>query len=271
MTFEARDLSIEDGAPILLAVFALGGKTWRFARVDEPLELAGQTYLPMAMSESNIRSSTELVRNAIKLTVPWDHPIAELWRRSPPVGTIGVILKELHRGDTETSNAWQGHVAGVTGTYRASAEIQLAPGIVALKNTGLRRPWQINCPHVLYHPSTCRVDPEDWKGEGTIATKVGLDVTAAVFGDYPTGTLAAGFFRWTDSEGVTDWRYITSHSGNTVRMSMSAPHLEVDQEIQVFPGCNRTTSRCIEFNNLPNYGGIPYFARQNPFDGSPIF
>lgn len=102
-----------------------------------------------------------------------------------------------------------------------------------------------------------------------LATASGLVLTSP---DFDNGMqFNGGFIEWTDDEGVTDWRAIVSHIGNTVRMMTHAPRLEPGMVVTAVEGCNRTIARCGELDNTANYGGIPYFINKNPFGGNPIF
>ncbi|MDG4870579.1 phage BR0599 family protein, partial [Guyparkeria sp. 1SP6A2] len=47
--------------------------------------------------------------------------------------------------------------------------------------------------------------------------------------------------------------------------------LEVGQEIEVYPGCDRTAATCnAKFNNLLNYGGFDFIPPKGPFEGTSI-
>lgn len=273
MTYDARDLSSEDGAPIMLVVFAIGAKTWRFAQSDRVVTLDGHDYLPVPMNIGEVRQSGDVPRNDLTIKVPFNFPIANLWRVSPPTGTVVAIVKEVHQGDTDIVTSWLGHVGNVSWPTASSAEIRLTPGIVAMNSTGLRRLWQRGCPHVVYQvgDGLCNLDREAFREPGTVTSNVGLTLQAAVFGLVAAGEYNGGYIEWTDADGVTDWRFIVSHTGTTVELNAQAPLLEVADSFDAFVGCNRTLTRCDQLGNSPNYGGIPHFATRNPFDGQPVY
>lgn len=344
MTHDAREASSEDGAPLLLATFALGEKVWRFARADQDVPHDGNTYLavPGGMEPTRFRDSSETQKNDVKLTVDRHHPIAELWRISPPTGIVAVLLVEIHDGEPEGANSWLGHVSNVSWVGEARAEITLSPGALAMRTNGLRRLWQKGCPHVLYGPK-CRLSRIGEPVAATLSAVDGAELEAAEFtgaGDLAGGrieweddgavahqarivthagdtiTLAAadpslvvaravtvypvlhqvqatiqtitgltikaaalangmkfngGFIEWTDAEGITDWRAIVGHDGDTVTLMTHAPRLEVGMVVTAVEGCDRTIARCAELDNSDNFGGIPYFMTKNPFGNDPIF
>lgn len=352
MTHDTRELSTEDGAPILLATFALGEKVWRFARADQDVTYAGNTYqaLPGGMEPTRFRDSSEVQKSNVTLTVDRHHPIAELWRVSPPAGIVAVVLVEFHEGEEDGAISWLGHVSNVGWVGEARAEITLSPGALAMRTNGLRRLWQKNCPHVLYGPS-CRLSRVGEPAPAELSAVDGAQLTAAGFvGDFDLAggriewvelvevegeepqeihhrariqthsggviTLAApapslavggavtvfpvlhqveatlevvaglvlsapqlangmkfngGFIEWTDAEGITDWRAIVWHSGDTVTLMTHAPRLEPGMVVTAVEGCDRTLARCAELENTDNYGGIPYFIGKNPFSGDPVY
>jgi uncharacterized phage protein (TIGR02218 family) len=153
----------------------------------------------------------------------------------------------------------------------ASSELSLAPGVMAMRATGLRRMYQRNCPHVTFGPA-CGLDAELFKAAGVVLANSGLTVQAAVFGLQAPPWYRGGFIRWTTADGITEHRFITGHSGDTVTLMTPATRLAVDDAFDAFPGDDHTIGTCAgKFNNAPNYGGLPYFATRNPFDGDPLF
>jgi uncharacterized phage protein (TIGR02218 family) len=233
--------------------------------------LGADTYTQAAIKAGNIRQSGDLVRNDLKLTVPWDFPIAELWRLSPPSTTMAVILKEVHAGDGEIVQSWTGHVSNVSWPSPAEAELMLSPGVVAMRSTGLRMAYQRSCPHVTFG-AACGVDKVLFRAAGTVLANAGVTVQAAVFALQADGYYNGGFIEWTDADGITTHRFITAHVGNTVTLMTPAVLLAVNDAFDAFPGDDHTLATCAgKFNNAPNYGGIPYFTQRNPFDGNPVY
>lgn len=270
MTFDAREDSAEDGDPILLVTFMLGGKIWRQVRGDQPYTYNGNTYdpVPGGIDPSAIQDSGETAKNDIKLTVDRLHPIAELWRVSPPTAVLAVTLVEIHDGDPENAVAWLGHVANVGWVGEARADITLTPGTMALKTNGLRRLWCKNCTHALYGDA-CGLDRAEHSVAATVATIEGNVLTADELANGMKFT--GGYIAWTDADGVTDYRFISAHNGTTLELMTGAVRLAVGDSITAFEGCDHTLRRCDELGNVSRYGGIPYFLGKNPFDNNPVY
>ncbi len=271
MTFNARELSVSDGAPIQLFIFTLGGKTWRYCRYDKKLNVEGFDFEPLPIQSGKIRQSNDVKRMGMTITVPRDFPIAEIWRVSPASGTILCFIKDMHLDETETRAVWAGHVSNVTWPSEATVQILLEPGIVALHATGLRRVYQKNCPHVLYG-SACKVAFAAHRVSATLNFVSGVTIKSAAFAAQVNGWWNGGFIQWLDSAGITEWRWVTSHVGDTLTLNIQAPQLISGSVIDVHPGCDHTIAVCVsKFNNAPNYGGMPYMTTKNPFAGDPIF
>lgn len=268
MTFEARELSIESGQPVLLAEFTLAGNIWRFGRADQDVTHGGNLYTGIPMKISEIVDSGEVGKNDVKLQVPRGNPIAEMWRVSPPSKTVGAVLIEIHAGETDEQIAWMGHVANVNWPDSTSAQIVLQSGILALEANGLRRLYQRGCPHVFGGPQ-CKKDLAAVTHAATITAAAGNGVTSP---DFATGgPLAGGFLRWVNSIGVTDYRFVMSHGGSSVRIMTTSPDLVPGLVVDAVEGCNHTPVRCDQLGNIENYGGLPHFMKKNPFSGDPVF
>lgn len=268
MTFDARELSLETGKPVFLSEFTLGGRIWRHARADEDVMLGEVLYTGIPMKTTDIVDSGEIGKNEVRLEVPRSHPIAELWRISPPAMTVGAVLKEIHYGEIEEQVAWLGHVANVSWPNQEKAQISLQSGILALEANGLRRMFQRPCTHVFGGPK-CRKDLAEVTHMATLSSIAGTTLKSPQFAT--SGSLAGGFIRWTDANGVTDYKFILEHGGDTIRLMTTVPFLSVGMEVAAVEGCDHTPARCAALNNMVNFGGLPHFMKKNPFDGNPVY
>lgn len=272
MTFEARELSEELGAPVLLVTFMLGAKVWRFVRADQDVTHAGDAYTAPAggIEPGRIQESGEVRKNDLSLAVARSFPIAELWRVAPPTETVAVTLVEIHQDETDDATAWLGHVSNVSWDADGKATLTLTPGTMAIRSNGLRRLWQRGCPHVLYGPM-CQLLKADHQVAATLTEVTGTTVQAAAFAT--GGKYAGGYIEWTDAEGVTDRRFILTHTAgsDTATLLGTAAALTPGLVVQAFEGCEHTLTRCDELGNTDHYGGVPYFLGKNPFDGNPVY
>lgn len=279
MSFGGIERTIEDGKPVLLTEFTIGGQIWRFAKADDLIVHHGNDYLPMPIKVGNgVVDSGEIGKNEVRLEVPIRHPIADMWRISPPNGRVGAILKEIHYGDDDDdeSFAWMGHVANVSWPNAAKAEISLQSGIVAMETNGLRRLYQRTCPH-LFGGAGCFFNlapvTHEISGGGDYSVQDGG--TRISHGDFLGLPLEGGYLRYTNTLGFEDWRFIVKRDGTEITLMTPIAFLPEDindaPTLYAVEGCDHTPKRCDGLGNMINYGGIPYFQRKNPFDGSPVY
>src|SRR5688572_3840577 len=117
MTYDARETSAAAGAPVELYTFARGTTLWRFTSADRDQEPPdGETYLAAVIKRPAIEQGSEMNRSGLKLTVPRDFPIAELYRVSPPSDVVAMTLRRFHRADAEVAVLWTGRVVNVAWT-----------------------------------------------------------------------------------------------------------------------------------------------------------
>lgn len=237
MTYDSAELSREDGAPVLLVTFALGEKLWRFVRGDEDRMHDGNLYIapPGGIEPSNIRESSEVAKNDVKLVVDRSHPIAELWRLSPPTAVVAVMLVEIHDGQDGDAVSWLGHVSNVSWIGEARAEISLSPGALAMRTNGLRRLWQKGCPHVLYGPK-CRLSRWGAAVDAELGMVDGPELTAAAFA--ADHDLAGGRLTWLEGSTAREAR-ILEHDGATITLAAGDASLEAGLAVQVFPSLHQ--------------------------------
>jgi len=271
MTYDARERSREDGRPVELYTFARGTTVWRFTSADRDQVVGGDTYLAHVIQRNSIEQGSEMNRSALKLTVPRDFPIAELYRIAPPGDVVAVTLRRFHAGDGELATLWVGRVVNIAWSADASqATITNEPIYTSLRRNGLRRIYGRMCPHVLYGPA-CRASPAAFGVAGTVTTLGPASATAAEWGALPIGHFDGGYLEWPEGGGI-ERRFIVAHTGGTLTLDRRAPGLAAGAVATAFPGCEHTLAVCHDkFANSNNYGGQPFIPQKNPFGGDPIY
>lgn len=275
MTYQSREISVQDAAPVEVYEFARNDVVWRYTSAEQDFAVDSDEYYTTAnIRRSAIESNMEQARNALKLTVPRTFPIALLFRDSPPTDVISVTVRRFHRGEQEDIEniavIWIGRVLGVT-FNGPTAELGCEPVSFSLKRQGLRRLYQKPCPHVLYDQSTCKVVKESFAHNTSMIVINGVTVQVASLAALP---YAGGFIQYEDEDGNFERRFIRSFSGTTLTINYPFYGIEGSDGtlVTVFPGCDHTTSTCdTVYDNILNYGGFPFFTTKNPFDGSHIY
>lgn len=273
MTFDGREQSFNEGRPYNAALFACGSYALRVCAADSAQTAGGHTWDPWPITFPAIVQANEINRNDLRLTVGATFPIAQLWLAAPPAATMLCILYDAHFGESEMRESWTGHVANVSFSGGARAEIVLASGLNAMKGAGLHRVVQRHCGHGLYTPD-CGITLGDFATAATVTAIGGDWVEATEFAAHPDGWFNGGLLRWTDSEGIPDYRMVKSHVGNHLTLAWPVGRLAVSAAVTADAGCDFTPTTCGDkFDNLQNYGGLWHFRPKNPFDGlqAPIY
>lgn len=281
--FETFELSRQDGAPIELYEFAIGDCVfWRYTSSRKQVTFQGETWEPEPIKRSRIQAATDQARNGLSITVPRNNEVADQFREAPPENIITLKIYGLHRNDSDSIVLWMGRVLNAKWTETSTAELRCEPISFSMGRFGLRRLYQLNCPHVLYGPQ-CGLNKADFAHITTVTDVSGATLTVDT---QVTTTYPGGFIEWAfgnplpidEKEGElpcdVDRRFITGHDEDTKTFTLQRPFsgIEVGHEIALYPGCAHNMDACLTvFDNLLNYGGMPYMPINNPFSGSPIF
>lgn len=269
MTYDIRERSVQDGAPVELYEFARNAKIWRYTSSEQDIADSSETWVSVPITRTAVEVNTESARNAIKLTVPRNFEVADLFRISPPTDIIAVTVRRYHRGEEEDiAVIWIGRVLNVS-FEGARAIMTCEPVSASLKRQGLRRLYQKQCPHPLYGPG-CEVDKTAHDHLTTITGIDGVSVTVASLLSKP---YAGGFIEIEDADGNFERRFIRSFSGTTLVLNFPlGPGVGESDAVIVYPGCDHTMQTCNDvYANILNYGGMPFVPQKNPFDGTPIY
>lgn len=275
MTFDSRERSDDQGAPIELYEFVRATTRYYYTSTDRDVVVSGNTYKSATITRGAIEASTDVDRAAMRLSVPRTLDVAGLFVVSPPSDPVGVVISAYHDGDGEVVVNWQGVV--VAADFRGVlVDLVCSPAHLAMRRVGLRRVYSRTCTHVLYGggDGRCNVNKEAYKVTGTVVsvTSNGLVFTVNEFGAYAANHFAGGYIEFAPVTGAIDRRFIVSHSGTSVTLAQPATALVAGMSVSAFPGCDHTLATChTKFNNVANYGGQPWIPSKNPFGGDPVF
>lgn len=270
MSFDARETSIAGGQPIRLYEFQRGVLRWRYTSADREIEYQTQSFSAVAISDDGIRQG-ESGADALKITVPWDLPVARLFRSVPPSAEIDVIVRDLHYGESEGKIRFHGTIDSVRHPSPAIAEILCQPLDASLEQPGLRLGWERACPYSLYDHN-CGVNPSTFGVEAILTTVTPVLVSAGAFDALADGYFAGGFVEWSIGSGEVERRAVETHVGEQLTLMGGTDGIVAGQAITAYPGCPRTIAICdSRFSNKDNYGGIPHLPGKSPFTGDPIF
>lgn len=277
MTYSSREISNDAGQPVFLYEFRYDTTYWRYTNVDQPLTFfEGDpydevTYLPVAISDGGFKQGGS-DQNDLTVSLPANLPVAEMYKNTKPSGKLWLTIRAWHYGeaDTEQQIQWLGTVTNVILADRATATVSCRSIAGTYDRNGLRLVWQRTCPHVLYGIG-CYVDKTAHEYPREIATINGTNFTCTSHAEPEEGSFSGGFLEWIDGNGNLQARAIETQTGNDFLVFGTTAGLEVGMDVTLYPGCDRSTTVCKLFNNLPNYGGFPHLPGKSPFDGTPVF
>jgi uncharacterized phage protein (TIGR02218 family) len=140
----------------------------------------------------------------------------------------------------------------------------------SMQRVGLRRSYQLNCPHRLYGPS-CGVSATAMQVLSAVTSVAGNVVNTTGLGGAPDGYFNGGYVTWSENSSL-QYRMIISSTTSALVLPRPPLRLLAGQEITAFPGCQHIVDDCTtKFANLPRYGGFPHRPSKNPFGGTTLF
>lgn len=278
MSFLAQEQGVETAAPVELYEINYGAQTWYLVSGDAPYTdpLTLRLYEPYEMARSEIDANNDFGKSGITVQVRRDAPFLDLFRVAPPSGVVSLTIKRVHRTDTADQIVviWKGRMLNVAWAP-AIATVTCESIRASVQRYGLRRPFQLSCPHVLYG-SACGVSRATHEIVGTASSINGEDIIVTDAVGYDDDNFAGGYMEWQNSlVAAVERRSIRASLESTGQLSLIGVTvgLTVGDEVRLYPGCDHTLGAggCPKFNNVPNYGGFPYTPNKSPFTGEPMY
>lgn len=270
MTYDAREKSAADGRPIEIYSFARGSLTWRYTSADTDQVVETQNYRAVVIRRPNIQQGPEVARSVLSLVVSKNLDVLDQYRVVPPSDEVTLLIRQFHVGDGEYKAIWNGVIADVK-FLQTEAAIVVEPRSNGLRRMGLRRIYQRQCPHLLYGPG-CNLNAADFRVTGTVATVAGTVLTVPAADVPADGHFNGGYIEWQIGVGVFERRFIESHVGSSITISVQTVGLVAGMEVRLYPGCDRSLTTCnAKFSNVLNFGGMPYIPLKNPFGSDPVY
>lgn len=271
MSFASLETSVDSGRPLQLLLISYSQQSWYYTTSEVPVVHNLQTYLPSPMSTGNIQPTGDASKASLKVRVPYDAPVGDLFRVRPPSEIVTVTLFERHFLDNDFQVAWKGRITGVEWVL-PWLELIVENVFASLRRPGLRRRFGIPCPHTLYEGG-CNVDRELHKVSGTVGSISGSTVNIAAINSAAAGYYSGGYAEWVSSvTGAIDRQMIMASGPGSIFITSSPIGLSAGSTIDVYPGCDHLLTTCdLKFGNTLNYGGMPFTPQKNPFNGSTIY
>lgn len=248
--------------------FIEGTSFWTVTNGDTTIIHDEFTYVPHPIGRSEIESKTELSKANIEVSMAISDPVGHRWASTVVDGIVTLTVFSREAEEDDFLVAWKGRLSGAKPSM---SEIKLVFESVftSMRRAGLRRRFQIQCPHVLYGRG-CFLQMEDWAVSGTASVVSGNIVEVDTASAHLDGWYTGGIIKAPDGT----LRFITNHVGTTLTLIRPIDSLTVlvavaPTAVTIYPGCDRTRETCFnKFNNLLNNGSTPFIPKVNPFGGT---
>lgn len=305
MSLDEREQSRARGEPVNLYLFSgAGGDATPFFAELEATQALGPfaytdaeqpitrtevghedpvVYQPITISRTAITASGTLDKASLEVRMEDGTDLAAMFMAYPPSQVINLFIRQGHIGDDPNDPdsfrvIWAGRLLGAQHPPNETV-FNCEPVSTSMQRPGLRRNFQLSCPHVLYGPE-CRASMAAATVVSAPTAIMGNRVTLpADWNDKPVEKYRGGLIRWTAANGALVLRTIVRiDDGVTLFLGGPASELEVAQEVKVSLGCNHqpglfdTTGDCKNLhNNILNYGGQPFIPLTNPVSSATPF
>ena len=276
MVAATYDQSRKDAQTVELYYFEYGDGPSDFeayCNTTEVVSFDGVDYQPLAITfDKSITAPGTLDKSQMAVKVPMDCAIAILFAAFPPARAVILTIRQGDYADPDADFPvmWVGRVMqssrGSDGSP-SQAILSCEPSSTSLRRVGLRRAYQLTCPHVLYQ-GRCGAS----RAAATVSVLVdsvsGNTVTlpAAWFGSFDPEKFISGTLRYDGLYGTETLTIVgKSDDDLTLRLSRPLNGLAPSDSVEVTLGCNRTMGDCADLHGAINdYGGQPWIPTQNP-------
>jgi hypothetical protein len=224
-----------------------------------------------AILTGGVTQTTRAERAEVKVNLPTTGDIAQAILAYDGQADITVSIWQTFVGDPDEEYAvkFVGRVVNVQPGLLAVTLI-CEEGFTAMNRSSVAQVMQRLCRHAHYFTTDdgggCRLNVDDWKQAVTITDMAGRVVTVPLAAMQPEGTLTAGILFWGGGE-----YFIQEHVGELLTLEavpngLAAALAGGDESADVAPGCDLTPERCVDFENIANFGGF-WWMTETPFDG----
>jgi uncharacterized phage protein (TIGR02218 family) len=273
MSFDSREVSLASGTPVRLYEFRRGVMRWLYNTSGRDIEFGTQVFRTVrgGIKDDGIRQSGVAKQDSLVITAPADIEVAQPFRNSQPSASIGLIIYDMHYGESDRKWRYTGNIANVSWPKLDTCSITCQDIDAEMSRPGLVDTHSRTCTTILGSP-WCKVDLNPLRVDTVIQSLTGAAISSGALAAYPDGWFTAGWVEWSIGSGEYDRRTIEQHTGSELVLMGGTLALEAGQSIRVYPGCDFTASTCRDkFGNLANFRGQPQMDGKSPFDGEQVF
>lgn len=293
MTFRNREESRFKGAPVDLFYFKYGSTPnafYAYTDAEQEITFDGVTYGAATFKRGNVTASGTLDKSTLVLNCPMNLAIVDLFRIYPPAQVVTIIIRQGHLDDPDNDFKviFTGRVLNCS-RDGGEAELSCEPVSTSMKRTGLRRQYQLSCPHDLYG-TRCRASKQNATRQRQVVSlqqdnKITLE--DGWFGGIEPRKYVGGMVEWVTASGRESRTILrTNNAGKQLILAGPTRGLRAGDTIDVILGCNhayifekvegnnrknapvdQAKTDCIALHdNIHNFGGCPWIPTENPIN-----
>jgi hypothetical protein len=261
VTYDLVEQSGSGSKPYELFLFQGTGIFFALASGDAPVTYLGNNFVPATISRSESEQSNEVVSGQLKITLPGNHPLAQLLLPYLPTSPIAITIFGSHYSDTETVVLFTGTVASAR--FTDQCELTCNSSQYLLQQKIPVQLYQAPCAHI-FGDAGCGISLIDhtYTGEISAIDSTGTVITVPDFASLPD-PLLAGYMR-----RGNDVRMIVAQVGDQITLLSAISGLQVGDSVLGVAGCQLTFAACDSYKNTFNFLGWDLIPEINPFDGS---
>ena len=233
-----------------------------------------RTYVPSTITRSAYGAKTSLEKQNVTITLSSKEDAAKFFLTQGMDERIEIRIFDWNGIDQ--SLAWRGRLISVK-ENGGKTTLEFENSITQLQQMSLHRKTTKICPFLLYG-SDCTVPEVIYTEDCKIVDTNGLDILIERLDDpafvYDDGALVGGYITYYP-DVITNQRKlrcaIVANFGNILTLSSINTAIKYlpDATIKVSEGCDKSPKTCsIKFDNIENFGGMPYLPDNNPFEGA---
>lgn len=252
------------GKPVELIRFSYGDQLWLYTTSSQEVFFNEDAYIPTYIERGQITRGGDTSKDTCELKVALTDPVSQMFRSGWLDFPMIVTVYRHHLPDLDFAVIWKGRITSrkCSGSV---ATLQSNTSFTLLRRAGLRRVYQVSCPHPLYSPQ-CGVNQEGFRVDTSILSISGSLLSISGISGYPENYFKGGKISFGES-----LRMVISSSGSGIVMLDSFDTAYDGASVSLYPGCSRDMDNCLNrFNNLDNFGGFPFLPNKNPFTGDAL-
>lgn len=247
------------GEPELYIVTTVAD-VYRYTSWRESITSGGEVFSPIPIKRTAIGYDARLGEVKTTVNVPVTKEFVANAVNYPIRKTQIQIIKVTTHELDERTYIFDGTVRNVT-IDRGVAQAHCV-GEDKLSSRGPKIIYQSNCNWQVFD-GDCGLNQSTFKVNANMDS---FDTPELTIHSTSFSDKAAGYFVQGKAYYKNDWRFITDHGSDYIRLHYRfSDDLVVDTGIDVYPGCIGTPAVCQStFNNWVKFCGMPYIPSRNP-------